>query len=294
MIKTLSPLFNNQIEVHRPRLKYKEDLSKAPPKESGTFLVRNPLIRSSTIVEGISPDAVEPVGATLEKRYRQSEDAPKTKLGFDNVNVVVPGRFNLTPRPDGVTQCKKDSSTNGKRVCSTQLRNNCLGGFKVGGNCNNQQRLDSSRLPPSEFQMGTEQGGGAVDTRFVPFGPQQTNMAMMATPRTTTTRPLQVNYQLDNALNSFIRLSTRPTPRTTTTRPTPSTTTLSPRQQMVDHVMHMDPPELVDALMEPMMMVVGTMVALSGAYMAIVIDELAASNALALAAAGLGGKRKKK
>ena len=27
------------------------------------------------------------------------------------------------------------------------------------------QRLDSSRLPPSEFQMGTEQGGGAVDTR---------------------------------------------------------------------------------------------------------------------------------
>ena len=116
--------------------------------------------------------------------------------------------------------------------------------------------------------------------------------------------------------------------------------------------MHMDPPELVDALMEPMMMVVGTMVALSGAYMAIVIDELAAryfrdrdfvclcecvcgfvffqiisyvtfcfyldhrfsmyflfclgyiaiiflyylhySNALALAAAGLGGKKRKK
>ena len=23
---------------------------------------------------------------------RQSEDAPKTKLGFDNVNVVIPGR----------------------------------------------------------------------------------------------------------------------------------------------------------------------------------------------------------
>ena len=44
----------------------------------------------------------------------------------------------------------------------------------------------------------------------------------------------------------------------------------------VEHVMHMDPPELVDALMEPMMMAVGTMVALSGAYMAIVIDEVAA------------------
>ena len=72
--------------------------------------------------------------------------------------------------------------------------------------------------------------------RFVPFGPQQANMAMMATLRPSTARPLQVlhkvffvdfkiphrifevkyskvNYQLDNALNSFIRLSTRPPPR---------------------------------------------------------------------------------
>merc|ERR1712037_144088 len=119
-------------------------------------------------------------------------------------------------------------------------------------------------------------------------------MAMMATVRPSTARPLQVNYQLDNGLNSFIRLSTRPPPRVTTTTipPTPMST-LSPRQQMVEHVMHMDPPELVDALMEPMMMAVGTMVALSGAYMAIVIDEVAASNALALAGA-FGGNRKKK
>ena len=34
--------------------------------------------------------------------------------------------------------------------------------------------------------------GNNGSARFVPFGPQQTNMAMMATPRTTTTRPLQV------------------------------------------------------------------------------------------------------
>ena len=45
-----SPLFNNQIEVHRPRLKYKEDLSKTPPKESGTFLVNIIIIIIMTLI----------------------------------------------------------------------------------------------------------------------------------------------------------------------------------------------------------------------------------------------------
>ena len=60
------------------------------------------------------------------------------------------------------------------------------------------------------------------------------------------------------------------------------------------HVMEMDPPELVDALMDPMMMVIGTMMTMAGAYMAIAIDEAAAANAFALAAGGFGGKRRKK
>ena len=31
-----------------------------------------------------------------------------------NVNVVIPGQFNVPFRPNGVTQCKKDSSTGKK------------------------------------------------------------------------------------------------------------------------------------------------------------------------------------
>ena len=63
---------------------------------------------------------------------------------------------------------------------------------------------------------------------------------------------------------------------------------------MVNHVMAMEPPELVDALMDPMMMVMGSMMAMAGAYMAIAIDEVAATNALAFASAGLGGKKRRK
>ena len=114
---TKSPLFNNHIEVHHPLLKQEQGAVHAP----SSFLL--------------------PVGASSssppkKKRYRQEQ---QTTLGFDNVNVVIPGRFNLTPRPDGVTQCKRDSSTNGTRVCTTRLANNCQGGFKLGGNCNGQQ-----------------------------------------------------------------------------------------------------------------------------------------------------------
>ena len=56
--------------------------------------------------------------------------------------------------------------------------------------------------------------------------------------------------------------------------------------------MSMDPPELRDALMDPMMMAIGTMLAMSGAYMAISIQEVAAANALAFSLGA--GKRKKK
>ena len=107
---------------------------------------------------------------TLRKKYRIVEDDQAAQ--FDNVNVVVPGlihqpfcckndcilgRFNPNYPPNGVTQCKKDSSTNGTRVCSSFVPNNCQNGFKIGGNCNSQQRLDNTKLPQSEFQMGEEQ-----------------------------------------------------------------------------------------------------------------------------------------
>ena len=66
---------------------------------------------------------------------------------------------------------------------------------------------------------------------------------------------------------------------------------MSPNDELVHRVMNMDPPELADALMDPMMMAMGTMLAMSGAYMAMVLQETAAANALSLAVAG---KKKKK
>ena len=74
-----------------------------------------------------------------------------------NFKIISVGRFNPKPSPNSVTQCKKDSSTNGTRVCSSFVPNNCQGGFKIGGNCNQQNRLDNTKLPPSEFQMGESQ-----------------------------------------------------------------------------------------------------------------------------------------
>ena len=83
-------------------------------------------------------------------------------------------------------------------------------------------------------------------------------------------------------------------PQRTTTRSlsvTTARTAVSSRDELVHRVMSMDPPELADALMDPMMMAMGTMLAMSGAYMAMTLQETAAANALSLA---LGGKKKKK
>ena len=84
--------------------------------------------------------------------------------------------------------------------------------------------------------------------------------------------------------------STTTTRKTTTTAasivssPRPSSSaTMSPAQ------MH----TLRDALMNPMMMAVGTMLAMAGAYMAIAIQELNQANSFAFAqlAAANGGRR---
>ena len=90
----------------------------------------------------------------IKSRYRLQEEEDDPFVPRDKINVVIPGQFKLPTRPNGVKQCKKDSSTGGKRVCTTIIANNCNDGFKVGGNCNGQERLDTSKLPPSEFQMG--------------------------------------------------------------------------------------------------------------------------------------------
>ena len=290
IITTKSPLFNNQIDVHKPKIKYQEsnDIFHKLKEQKPVKHKENSKAHLASLYERLKNNyrTSDTLQGDLRKRYRQDDT---NTLGFENVNVVVPGRFNPKQRPDGVTQCKKDSTTNGTRVCSHHVVNNCQGGFKIGGNCNSQQRLDNTKLPPSEFQMGDEQAGN-TNTRFVPFSPQQTNMNMQSPPRATPP-PFQQNYQLDESRDNFVRIVTTTTRRPRTT--TQTTTTMNPRDAMVHRVMNMDPPQLRDALMDPMMMAMGSMMAMAGAYMAIAIEETAAANALALAG-GFGGKKKKK
>ena len=173
LITPRPPIFSNEIDVHRPVFK-KTDIPSAslseeePPRQKLNLTELYQRLKMN--FEKSNSDFA------LSKRYRK-DDQPR--LGFDNVNVVIPGslwlvtsivlniisgRFNPQPVPNGVSQCKKDSSTNGTRVCSSPVQNNCQGGFKIGGNCNGQERLDNTKLPPSEFQMGDEQVGGVENT----------------------------------------------------------------------------------------------------------------------------------
>ena len=168
LMSTRSPLFNNEIEVHRPVFKRPSPVSSTQAEDAASKLSLNLTELYHKLKLNYEKSKQD---FTLRKRFR-NDDQPR--LGFDNVNVVVPGmmilkiffdnfffsgRFNPTHIPNGVTHCKKDSSTNGTRVCSQPVQNNCQGGFKIGGNCNGQERLDNSNLPQSDFQMGDEQVG---------------------------------------------------------------------------------------------------------------------------------------
>ena len=57
------------------------------------------------------------------------------------------------------------------------------------------------------------------------------------------------------------------------------------QEMMAHHVMQMDAHDIADAFHDPMMMAIGSMVVMAGAYMAIVMQEQAAASAFALAAA---------
>jgi hypothetical protein len=122
-------------------------------------------------------------------------------------------------------------------------------------------------------------GIGCQMSSLVPFSQPQGSMSMRTS--TTTTR-----------LPQFLQ---RRTTTTTTTTPA-STTTLSLRdiedQRIVDEVMQMDAHSIADAFTDPMMMALGGLITMAGAYMAIVMQEQAAASAFAVAAAS--GKKKKK
>ena len=184
--------------------------------------------------------------AELRKNYRQDDDIGLDLRPHINRNSVTAGQLT---RPVGqMTSAVQCSEINGETVC-TRKTSSCKNSFGIG--CD----------PDSE----------SVQNRIVPFSQPQSNMNMRTT--TTTRRP-------------FIR-------RTTTTRSTTTTslaTTQAPQRQLQEHrltqqVMQMDAHDIADAFHDPMMMAIGSMVVMAGAYMAIVMQEQAAASAFALAAA---------
>ena len=134
----------------------------------------------------------------------------------------------------------------------------------------------SSAFPMSENSLGGIQfsKGGIPNLSIQSEGqfqqqrPNFMDMPASSTMGTTTTK----------------RTTTRTTTTATTATPImsgpPASSTMSPAQ------MH----TLRDAIMDPMMMAVGTMLAMAGAYMAIAIQELNQANAFAFAQLAAGGR----
>lgn len=189
---------------------------------------------------------------TLRKNYRQDSEDPKLDLTpHFNYNNVVAGELT---RPVGHMSSSVDcGEINGKTVCKRK-NSSCSSSFDVGCNDNHQS-------------MGKKD---ASKNRIVPFSQPQGSMNMRSSTTTTTVPPVRR--------------------RTTTVSTTTSVaTTSAPQRQLnemlVEHVMGMDAHSLADAFHDPMMMAIGSMVVMAGAYMAIVMQEQAAANAFALAAA---------
>lgn len=119
-------------------------------------------------------------------------------------------------------------------------------------------------------------GQDGQDKNLVPFSQPQTQMNMADVRLSTTRKPA----------------ARRTTSATITSTLTPTTTTSTAlvtrdlHEMMVEQVMGMDHHSLADALMDPMMMMMGAMIALSGAYIAIAMQELNAANAAVLSQIG--------
>ncbi len=213
------------------------------------------------------PSKIAQLVNTIKQNYRQSDNVvvedTNSFNGFglthvnsiphNNVNSVTAGE---NPRPLGHMSSTVDcTEVNGETRCRRKS-SSCQGSF----NCN----VDTNGVG----QMGSVSSVFQRD-RIVPFSPPQTNMNMPTRTTTTTTR------------RPFVRRRT--TPATTTTVATTTLPNRDLQELLTQEVMGMDAHTLADAFMDPMMLGLGTMIALAGAYMAIVIEEAAAASALALA-----------
>ena len=97
--QSISKLFNNEIDVHKPKFKIKKPLERSQQPEQTLESTFIPISSNQTTSRRNLTDLYERLKShyiqsqknmnnTLKKRYRMDED---DRSKFDNVNVVVPG-----------------------------------------------------------------------------------------------------------------------------------------------------------------------------------------------------------
>ena len=177
----------------------------------------------------------------------------------------------LTPRisqsSDAFSEICK--TVNGEKTCTTKRpkdrpNKGCFG-FVLGGNCGGQ----NSRFGLNKNSTNTGFGLNkkSANSRF---GLNKENLA----------------FQNNLGNNRHSTTTTSTTAVTSTAGSVSALQRTSEMSKMAEHVMSMSAADLRHAIMDPMMLAMGTLMAMAGAYMAIMMAEVNAANAAALSLAG--------
>jgi hypothetical protein len=177
----------------------------------------------------------------------------------DHSNVVRAGAPGATTHTSRVEEC---TTLNGQRVCKERPTRQCGGAFSVGGNCAGQDAPKEDLRVQQEQAVMSGDVRGAQQTNIVPFTQQQVGMNMLGTVATTTksttSRPRTTTSRRPITRNELIGGSST----ALETRPPANPSTF--QELAVDRIMDMNQADLHDAIMDPMMMVMGTVLTMAG------------------------------
>jgi len=242
------------------------------------------------------PDAAVPEGMSRPKSPILLPEDPKGRIEHGarnengtNVNVVASGYSGR--KPGHTSKMKKCSKRDGVETCVVESDENNDSTWKVSpGISESIHVMDYGPAPLKTLGHGTiafpmsqnSLGGIQFHKGGIPdlsihneerLKQQRPNlMDMPASPTMGTTTSTTVTTMMTT------KTTTTPAPALSKS---PSSPSMSPAQ------MH----TLRDAIMDPMMMAVGTMLAMAGAYIAIAIEELNQANAFAFAQLAAAGGR---
>lgn len=243
----------------------------------------NPMPPDYQVPEGMSRPR-SPI--LLQEGPGRMEQGARTENGT-NINVVASGYSQRAP--GHTSNVKKCSTRDGVEICVVESDERNDNTWKVSpGFRESIHAMDYGPAPPKTLGHGTiafpmsenSLGGIQFSKGGIP------NLSIQSEGQFQQQRPNFMDMPASSTMGTTTtkRTTTRTTTTATTATPIlsgpPASSTMSPAQ------MH----TLRDAIMDPMMMAVGTMLAMAGAYMAIAIQELNQANAFAFAQLAAGGR----